>query len=256
MVIEETPEKLILNERKPLINKYGKLTPIYPCEKRGKHIYYYCICDCGNKCVVSKDSILCGNSKSCGCLRSELLKEKNKQNRSDKIGKVYGKVKILDFYNFYEKQYENGKYTKESQFLCECLVCGKLFVARSSHLTSGYTQSCDCVKSHGELSIINFLKEKNIPYKKEFTFQDLKDKKVLQFDFKISTSIDFFLIEYQGSQHFQKTNGFYNETIVKHDKMKKEYCFKNNIRLYEITYQDNCEEKLEKILKKEGLLNE
>ena len=33
MVIEETPEKLILNERKPLINKYGKLTPIYPCEK-------------------------------------------------------------------------------------------------------------------------------------------------------------------------------------------------------------------------------
>ena len=46
-------------------------------------------------------------------------------------------------------------------------------------------------------------------------------------------------IEFQGEQHFCPSNGFYNEDVVRHDNMKKEYCEKNNIKLIEIMYKRN-----------------
>ena len=35
-------------------------------------ISYHCLCDCGNKTIVSKKSLLSGNTSSCGCLRKEI----------------------------------------------------------------------------------------------------------------------------------------------------------------------------------------
>ena len=38
------------------------------------------------------------------------------------------------------------------------------------------------------------------------------------------------------------------EYYKKHDKIKKEYCLKNNIPLFEVTYLDNIEESMNKII--------
>lgn len=60
--------------------KYGRLTVLErdlskPCG-HGKESYWICQCDCGNKISVGKTS-LGRRTNSCGCLKKELLKEKN-----------------------------------------------------------------------------------------------------------------------------------------------------------------------------------
>ena len=56
--------------------KFGKLTVIELSEK-SKHNTrrWRCVCECGNEIVTESSSIKNGNTKSCGCLISELSKQ-------------------------------------------------------------------------------------------------------------------------------------------------------------------------------------
>jgi len=111
-----------------------------------------------------------------------------------------------------------------------------------------------CKRSKGENLIEIFLIENNINYKQQYTFSDLKYKKMLQYDFGI---IDNFgnlksLIEYNGEQHYK-----YNEFMFKTQEdfkisqakfqMKFDYCKKNNIPLFIIKYNENINLKLNEI---------
>lgn len=63
--------------------KFGRLTALkldhIQSRKNGGGIHYWlCQCECGNKVVVRKSALLKGHSKSCGCYKMEVLKEKNK----------------------------------------------------------------------------------------------------------------------------------------------------------------------------------
>ena len=57
--------------------KFGKLTVLTETNKRSKSgcIYCMCQCDCGKKVEIIKNSLLNGNTKSCGCLIKERLKK-------------------------------------------------------------------------------------------------------------------------------------------------------------------------------------
>lgn len=50
-----------------------ELGPDYdsPTGLKRKHPRYWCMCACGVKKLVRRDSLLKGNSKSCGCLAKE-----------------------------------------------------------------------------------------------------------------------------------------------------------------------------------------
>lgn len=52
--------------------KFEKLTVVSMSENRGNRnqIKWNCICDCGNRHVVTGESLRHGKSKSCGCLKS------------------------------------------------------------------------------------------------------------------------------------------------------------------------------------------
>jgi hypothetical protein len=60
--------------------KFGRLTVIEMAERERdesgklKPVQYVCQCDCGNKAVVRKDYLTKGATKSCGCLRNEIIK--------------------------------------------------------------------------------------------------------------------------------------------------------------------------------------
>ena len=56
---------------------FGRLTVISRAENRGKNVMYNCNCDCGNKATVWVESLKNGSTRSCGCLRREVVTAKN-----------------------------------------------------------------------------------------------------------------------------------------------------------------------------------
>ena len=48
--------------------------------KQNNHALWNCICDCGNKVVVTGNNLLSGNTKSCGCLQKEIIANTSKEN--------------------------------------------------------------------------------------------------------------------------------------------------------------------------------
>ena len=51
---------------------FGRLTPIEKFPRyKGRKTYYKCNCVCGNEKIVSRDNLISGKVKSCGCLRKE-----------------------------------------------------------------------------------------------------------------------------------------------------------------------------------------
>lgn len=65
--------------------RFGKLV----CEKQaansGLEKNWWCICDCGNKTVVQRSSLVSGNSISCNCERSKRAKEHSEKARASSI---------------------------------------------------------------------------------------------------------------------------------------------------------------------------
>ena len=57
--------------------RFGKLTALYPTEKRkyGGSVVWACKCDCGNLTEVDLDGLMKGNILSCGCMREENSKK-------------------------------------------------------------------------------------------------------------------------------------------------------------------------------------
>lgn len=53
--------------------RFGRLTVLYPTDKRDKNgcVYWHCRCDCGDEVDISEDCLVQGNNRSCGCLKRE-----------------------------------------------------------------------------------------------------------------------------------------------------------------------------------------
>jgi len=98
-----------------------------------------------------------------------------------------------------------------------------------------------CNNSLGENLIKNYLINKNIKFKSSHIFKDCKNIKTLPFDFYLP---DFNMcIEFDGVQHYKPIAFFGGEESLeqtkKRDKIKTNYCSKNNILLIRIKYDEN-----------------
>lgn len=223
--------------------RFGRLTVIELVPKelrpvttasRGNH--WLCKCECGNTVIHYTGHLCSGDIQSCGCLHKEKLGQKGK----DEIGNKYGKLTVIS----------RAKSDKKDHIFwnCQC-ECGTIVQVNGTHLRNGHTKSCGCINSQGETDIAKYLSDNNIEFIKEYSFKDLKLKKLLRFDFAIFCKDKLlFLLEYQGRQHYDKKDKFYKEEIAISDKLKKEYCKLHNIPLYEIKYNENTIEKLKQVL--------
>ncbi len=117
-----------------------------------------------------------------------------------------------------------------------------------------------CLKYEGEEKIKFYLKNKNIEYNRQHTFENLigntKRKTKLRFDFYLPKQN--ILIEYDGRQHYEPVNfgGCSDEQAQKthlelknNDKIKDKFCIENSIQLIRIPHTiKNVEEFLNKII--------
>ncbi|AZU61076.1 hypothetical protein [Neobacillus mesonae] len=107
--------------------------------------------------------------------------------------------------------------------------------------------------SRGEKRIMKYLESERIPYKMQYSFDDLVLQKALKFDFAIlHEDKPLMLIEFDGEQHFKSVEHFGGDEkfeITKlRDEIKNQYCRSKNIKLLRIPYWeiDNVENILER----------
>lgn len=223
--------------------RFGKLTVLHLDEEfekiRGKRqIRWICQCDCGTiKSIIGAELLRKNKSqKSCGCAAAQRAKDFGKVTFNDLTNRRFGKL--------IAKEHIRTADCGNAIWRCIC-DCGNEVEIKSSSLVTGNTISCGCAKGRfWENYIGECLKEKEIQYKREYIFPDLKDDSYLRFDFAIfKNNILKGVIEFQGTQHWDKNHPWYNEKTVKHDLQKKKYCKKNNIPLLEILFyeKDNIE---------------
>lgn len=172
---------------------------------------------------------------------------KNNQNVIEKFRKIHGD-------DFYYGSFEYKGWNTKSIIYCK--KCKQYFL--QTPLKHARGQGCPyCKQSKSEKYIKNWFINNNIKFETQKRFTDCRDKNPLPFDFYLP---DYNLcIEFQGQQHFEphmfislyksKEKGMEKFEQQKYrDQIKQDYCKVNNIKLIEITYKDNIEEKLKDLL--------
>lgn len=217
-------------QSKPRVDLTGKtftyLTPLYYI-KGGK---WHCKCKCGKEIDVDTRNLNSGHTKSCGCLK----KEKASNNTINMNNYETEAIKVL------ERAGSDEQGT--ALWRCQCKLCSNIFITRGSSIRAGYINSCGCIHSLNEQNITGLLIENNIEFSTQYTFPDLKGVggRKLRFDFAIFKNHKLsHLIEYNGKQHYEKSEGSWSssfENLIKNDQLKKQYCEKNNIKLIVIPY--------------------
>lgn len=200
--------------------------------------YWKCIClNCNKIKSVRSTHLRSGRSTSCGCSMSKV-----------KIGDRFGFLEAISINN------EKSGLGKGNFWNCYCHNCGGTNIVNASNLIQNRSLSCGCAKmSKGEYEIEQFLKNNNIKYNKQYSFSDLvgDNNYPLKFDFIIYLNSPV-LIEFQGKQHYEAIE-FYGgqKSFLKQqqrDNLKRDFCKKNKIKLYEISYKDNIQKRMEEII--------
>ena len=198
--------------------------------------YFECKCDCGKIEHIQGTYLNTGKYQACSeCRRREYLIHP----MHDHTGERYGILTVI----------EPTECRIAGNVVWKCLCdCGNICEVSSNSLISGNTMSCGCLRktSLGEALIEQYLKSKNILFKKQFSFLNCISEKnaKLFFDFAIFNKVNELkcLIEYDGIQHYYPIDFFGGqeafEYLQKCDNIKNNFCKNNNIKLYRIKYTD------------------
>ena len=134
----------------------------------------------------------------------------------------------------------------------KCNKCGHVFEQIANNHLNGH--GCQyCKLSHLEEQTMLFLEKYSIKYNYQQTFNWLKSSK------KWPMFLDFYLpkyrvaIECQGEQHYMSEgNGYFTTEGIKYGKqrdvLKYNLCQEHGIQIFYIKYDENVEERLNKIL--------
>ena len=116
--------------------------------------------------------------------------------------------------------------------------CGKYFRTSYANYHKANVRkcrSCTASASSGEIGVKSALEELGVQYETEKRFSDCRDIKPLPFDFYVPNYN--LIIEFDGQNHFYEVYPTHEKTVA-HDKIKNEYCKKNNINILRIPYWD------------------
>lgn len=139
-------------------------------------------------------------------------------------------------------KYENLVYENfYSPVKLNCILHGEFEINPTDHIINH--KGCPvCEKtSKGELIVEKYLVLNSIKYSPQHTFNDCKNVDKLRFDFYLPDHN--IIIEYDGQQHHKSVRKFGGKTkliyVKNNDKIKNDYCVRNNIKLIRINYNDD-----------------
>ena len=111
--------------------RFGKLVVVRDSgERRNRFAVWECQCDCGNTALIVGAYLKNGRTRSCGCLRTGVL-------RNDLTGKRFGKLVVI----------RPTQEKRDNSVIWECLCdCGNTTFVRGSSLQKELTRSCGCLQ--------------------------------------------------------------------------------------------------------------
>lgn len=128
--------------------KFGKLTVVsrgndYISPGRHKHhAQWHCVCECGNKTLVSSNQLLSGKTKSCGCLRTGNLKHGGSH---DRLYRVY--------YNMIDRCYNQNSATYSYYGGRGVCICEEWLKSYASFKEWAYSNGYDDTAEYGKCTI-------------------------------------------------------------------------------------------------------
>lgn len=73
-------------------DRYGRLTAVEIAGRRGHDVVVRCCCDCGTIKEVTKGNLTSGRTQSCGCIKSEAIRERNTRNPWKRHGETRSRL--------------------------------------------------------------------------------------------------------------------------------------------------------------------
>ena len=232
-------KRFTYNEVKEMVEKEGYKLLSTEYHRNSEKLLYEC--EKGHKYTAKFNDFRSGHR--CPCC-------------SGRARHTYKEIKELiemEGYTLLEKQYTNAHTPMK-------MICSKgheCIISWCNFKNNFRCKRCGQSISKGEREILKYLESKNIEFKHQKIFKDLSYTKYLIFDFYIP-SLNL-CIEYDGEQHFkpvkfgnqtqEQMNKEFENTKIR-DKMKDDYCKKNNINLLRIPYTEfkNINNILDKVL--------
>lgn len=101
--------------------RFGRLTVIKRVENNGKKVMWLCRCDCGNETTVFSGYLRNGDTKSCGCLSKDKLRErrfKHGESRKTRLYNIWLHIKHRTSGKANEKRTKKW-YTDKNIKMCE-----------------------------------------------------------------------------------------------------------------------------------------
>lgn len=208
--------------------KFGQLlVESYHHSDKNGHTYWNCKCDCGNNTIVRRDALIEGKTLSCGCYHRKEIRSRQTINL---VGQRFGKLVVKTLVGYNNNHIALWK--------CQC-DCGNEIITTGVCLRRNEVHSCGCEKSYGEFLISKILRNNNIPFETQKTFEDciFESGFKAKFDFFIDNK---YIIEYDGIQHFQTGTGWNTQEHLdktqKNDAFKNKWCKEHNIPIIRIPY--------------------
>jgi len=150
--------------------------------------------------------------------------------------------KVHNYFYTYENIDIDNFITYISHIYINCPIHGIFKQNARSHLRGSGCPKCNKTNtSKGELKIERYLKLKGIEFITQMSFDGCFLKRKLPFDFYLPKQN--ICIEYDGKHHFKSIEYFggdkFLEKVKLRDKIKEDFCNKNDMKLVRIKYTDN-----------------
>lgn len=212
-----------MERAKNLVGKrFGRLTVLERAEdKRYDKGYmvvrWKCRCDCGNVVIKTSQGLLCGKSKSCGCLRKDIGNKPFAYNIGEVIETKYSEFSVLEQL----RTKRESSNILDKKYLCCCNFCGEKqeILEHTLKVGLGSCRACSDKYSYPAKFFYWFLKQTDIEFDTEYSPEWLGR---YRFDFHFIRNSREYIVEVDGSQHY--THGHKRLTVdeVKEIDRKKE----------------------------------
>lgn len=181
-----------------------------------------------NHLIQKRGCVKCKSERKDGWIRSNAF---TKEKFMSLCMEVHG-----DLYDYSKAEYFN----MVKKVTITCKKHGEFEQSPKTHIHQAH--GCPrCKVSKGEKQISDYLDVKNIKHYYQYVFEDCINVRKLPFDFYLPDYKT--CIEYDGIQHYKSIEFFggpeHLRYIQENDKIKNEFCEKNNIKILRIKYNQD-----------------